>query len=74
MMKYGVNHWWKFNHANIAFLAGLLQVSSAVVISLVIYTSIIIPALSVIDLLRDFVTMIFIYKLDFLLAHLSQEH
>ena len=74
MMKYAVNHWWKFKHANVAFLVGLLKVISAVLIALIIYSSIIMMATNVVDLTRDCVALLVIFKLDLLLAYLSQEH
>ena len=74
MMKYTTNHWWKFKHAKVAFVTSLLQVISAVFTTAVIYTAVIIPATSVQELIRDFVTLLIIFKFDLLLAYVNTDN
>ena len=74
MMKYTTNHWWKFKHAKVAFVTSLIQVISAVFTTAVIYTAVLIPTTSVSELIRDFVTLLIIFKFDLLLAYMSTDN
>ena len=74
MMKYTTNHWWKFKHAKVAFVTSLVQIISAVFTTAVIYTAVIIPATSVQELIRDFVTLLIIFKFDLLLAYVNTDN
>lgn len=63
MMKYSVNHWWKFKHHRVAFLTGLLQVIAMVAITLVNYLVITIST-NVIDIAKDFTALMVIADFD----------
>ena len=63
MMKYCVNHWWKFKFHRVAFLTGLLQVIAMVAITLVNYLVITIST-NVIDIAKDFTALMIIADFD----------
>lgn len=73
MMKYAVNHSWKFKYPTIAFLTGLLQVVSHVFTGSICYV-VIIQSESVLDLAKDFTALIIIAEFDNQFAALSREH
>ena len=74
MMKYTTNHWWKFKRTRVAYLTSLLQVMSAVFTTAVIYIAVIIPSTSVLELIRDFVTILIILKFDLFLAYVITDN
>lgn len=59
MMKYSVNHWWKFRNYRIAFLAGFLQTLAMVLIALINYAVITIES-DVIGIAKDFTALFII--------------
>ena len=63
MMKYSVNHWWKFRHHRVAFTTGLLQYSALTAIAIVNYIVVMISE-TVIDIAKDFTALIIISDFD----------
>ena len=63
MMKYSVNHSWKLRSPKLAFTAGLLQVLSMIVITVVNYLVIAVSE-SVIDVAKDFTALVIIGTFD----------
>ena len=63
MMKYTVNHWWKFKYHRVAFLTGFLQMLAMVCITLVNYLVITISN-NVIDIAKDFTALMIIADFD----------
>lgn len=63
MMKYSVNHYWKFSNYNTAFLAGLLQVLAMLLITVINYAVITIEK-SVIDVAKDFTALYVVAEFD----------
>ena len=71
-MKYSVNHYWKFKYAGLAYLSGLLQVLSAILIALINY-AVITASEDVLELAKDFTALIIIAEIDNQFAGLSRE-
>ena len=63
IMKYQVNHYWKFKNGGLAYWAGILQVLSAVLIALINYAVITVSG-NVLDLAKDFTALIIIAEID----------
>lgn len=63
MMKFAINHPWKFKHHRIAVLAGFLQFSAMFLIALANYLVITISD-TVIDVAKDFTALIIIAEFD----------
>lgn len=63
MMKYSVNHWWKFKHHRVAFTVGLLQFSALLAVALVNYIVVMISD-SILDIAKDFTALIIIADID----------
>jgi len=63
MMKYSVNHYWKFSNYNTAFLAGFFQVTAMVLITLINYAVITIES-TVIDVAKDFTALYIVAEFD----------
>merc|ERR1712151_100617 len=63
MMKYAVNHHWKFEYTFLAFGAGLLQVISCIFIAMVNY-AVIIQSQDINDLSKDFTALMVIAYFD----------
>ena len=63
MMKYAINHHWKFRFHRVAVLIGFLQFSAMFLIALANYMVITISA-SVIDVAKDFTALIIISEFD----------
>merc|ERR1712151_1136772 len=59
MMKYSVNHSWKFEYTFLAFGAGFLQVVSCIFIAMVNY-AVIIQSQDINDLSKDFTALMVI--------------
>ena len=67
MMKYSVNHWWKFKNHRVAFTVGLLQYSALTAIALVNYLVVMISG-SVLDIAKDFTALLIISDFDDIFA------
>ena len=63
MMKYSVNHWWKFKHHRVAFTVGFLQTFALTLITIVNYFVVMISG-SVIDVMKDFTALLIIADFD----------
>lgn len=63
LMKYAVNHSWKFSNYRIAFLSGLLQACAMVLVTVISYIVITIES-SVIDVAKDFTALTIIAEFD----------
>ena len=63
MIKYSVNHPWKFKQEQIAFLAGLLQVVVMILITIINYFVIAVSG-TVIDVAKDFTALLIIADFD----------
>jgi len=72
MMKYAVNHPWKFQYPNLAFAIGFCQVFSTVLTALVCYF-VIVTSTSVLDLAKDFTALMIISEFDNQFARFSRE-
>ena len=59
MMKYSVNHSWKFDQWRLAFMAGFLQTVAAVMIEIVNWTSIV-TQFEIIDIVMKFMSLLII--------------
>ena len=59
MMKYSLNHFWKFRRPKTAFMAGLLQVTVSIFITLINYF-VILQSENVLDLAKDFTALMII--------------
>lgn len=74
-MKYCVNHSYRFRHGPLAFLVGLAQVFSVVLITLLNYYVIIARSNEVIDVVKDFLAMMVITEFDnFFYQEHSSDH
>ena len=71
-MKYYVNHPWKFRFGELAYMSGLLQVISGVLIAFVNY-NVIFASPDVLDLAKDFTALIIIADIDNEFASLSKQ-
>ena len=67
MMKYSVNHWWKFKYHRTAFTTGLLQYSALTSIAIVNYIVVMISG-TVIDIAKDFTALLIISDFDDIFA------
>ena len=72
MMKYALNHQWKFKHPHIAFMAGFFQATSTVLTAFVCYT-VIISSKNILDLAKDFTALMFIIEIDNFFAATSHD-
>ena len=63
MMKYSVNHPWKFSNPQMAFTSGFLQVFSMALISVINYL-VINQSTKVIDIAKDFTALMIIADFD----------
>jgi len=72
MMKYSLNHYWKFRYVSLAFSAGFLQVTSCLFIAFINY-AVILQSNSVQDLAKDFVALMIIAQFDDMFANYSME-
>ena len=72
MMKYALNHPWKFQYPNLAFAVGFCQVFSTVLTALVCYF-VIVTSTSVLDLAKDFTALMIISEFDNQFAKFSRE-
>ena len=63
IMKYSVNHYWKFKYGGLAYTSGILQVLSAVLIAIINY-AVITASDNVLDLAKDFTALIIIAEID----------
>ena len=63
MIKYSVNHPWKFSNPKLAFTSGFLQVVAMVLISLINY-AVIATSETVIDVAKDFTALMIIADFD----------
>ena len=72
MMKYALNHPWKFQYPNLAFAVGFCQVFSTVLTALVCYF-VIVTSSSVLDLAKDFTALMIISEFDNQFARFSRE-
>jgi len=72
MMKYSVNHYWKFKYFHLAFAAGFFQVVSCFFIGLINY-SVILQSRDVKDLAKDFVALMIIADFDNMFAKYSEQ-
>ena len=59
MMKFAVNHWWKFDNYRTAFLAGFLQTLSIMYVELVNITVILIQH-GIIEMVMNFMAIVVI--------------
>ena len=71
-MKYCVNHSWKFRFGYLAYMSGLFQVISGVLIAIVNY-NVIFASLDVLDLAKDFTALMILVTIDNEFASLSQQ-
>ena len=72
MMKYAINHPWKFKDPQFAFVVGFLQVFSVVLTAGVCYYVIVVSD-SVLDLAKDFTALMIISEIDNQFANISEE-
>ena len=72
IMKYSLNHVWKFKHPKTAFLAGFLQVIICIFICLINYF-VIVQAGDVLDLAKDFTALMIIAQFDDAFAQSSRQ-
>ena len=63
-MKYALNHSWRFRHAHLGFLVGLMQTVMIVTITLLNYFVIIVASNSILDVAKDFLAMMIITNFD----------
>ena len=63
MIKYSVNHPWKFKNEEIAFLAGFLQVVVMFIITFINYIVIYVSG-NVLDVAKDFTALLIIANFD----------
>lgn len=70
MMKYSVNHWWKFKFHRVAFVTGFLQVGAMVCITIVNYF-VVTMSDNVIDIAKDFTALMIIADFDDIFGTLS---
>ena len=63
MMKYAVNHRWKFTEYKIAFLAGFLQASMVILVECVNFMAII-TNYEIIEIVMDFLALVVIAEFD----------
>lgn len=67
MIKYSVNHPWKFSNTKMAFAAGLLQVGAMILISIINFL-VIASSDSVLDVAKDFTALAIIADFDDIFA------
>ena len=72
MMKYAVNHPWKFQYPALAYFIGLCQVFSTSLTTIVCYF-VIVSSESVLDLAKDFTALMIISEFDNQFARFSRE-
>lgn len=72
MMKYALNHQWKFKHPYIGFMAGFAQATSTVATTFVCYT-VIISSKNILELAKDFTALMFIIEIDNFFSMTSNE-
>lgn len=63
-MKYALNHFWRFTNYKTAFMAGLLQTITIVLISILNYYVIIAKSFDAIDIAKDFIALMVISEFD----------
>ena len=71
-MKYAVNHHWKFSNWSIAFLAGLLEFTISLTVTIVLYFVIVLVP-GTLDIVKDFLAVKVINDLDDYFT-VEQEH
>jgi hypothetical protein len=72
LMKYTLNHEWKFKYPYSAFMSGLLQVISTVITAGVCY-AVIISSPNILDLAKDFTALMIIIDFDNYFANTSSD-
>lgn len=70
MMKFSINHFWKFYNYRLAFLSGFLQVAVMVMITIINYLVIQISE-SAIDICKDFFALMIVADFDDIFGQLS---
>lgn len=73
MMKYCVNHPYKFKNPYIAYMAGSMQLFSTILTAIVCYV-VVIASKSILDLAKDFTALIIIIEFDNYFATTSKEN
>ena len=73
MMKYVLNHQWKFEYPTLGYIAGILQVSSAVLTALTTYVVVVLASDNVLELAKDFTALMVISDIDNQFAQVSNE-
>ena len=63
MMKYSVNHYWKFDNYKLAFLPGFLQIIAMITITLINFLVIMISG-EILDIAKDFTALMIIADFD----------
>ena len=63
MMKYAVNHDWKFVNYHLAFLPGFLQTMSMIFITIINYLVIMISS-NALEIAKDFTALMIISEFD----------
>jgi hypothetical protein len=72
MMKYVLNHQWKFEYPTLGFIAGFAQMFSAILTAFISY-NVIITAETVLELAKDFTALMIIAEIDNQFAEVSKE-
>lgn len=67
MMKFSINHSWKFSNPNLAFATGFLQMIAMFAIALINY-AVIAASNTVIDVAKDFTALVIIAEFDDIFA------
>lgn len=63
MMKYALNHPWKFKYPELAFFTGFFQIVSAVSTTIICYF-VIVSQTTILDLAKDFTALMIISDFD----------
>ena len=68
MMKYSMNHWWKFKYPGYAFLTGLLQSCAMYVIAFA-NLFVVMTSPTILDVVKDLMALTIISEIDDIFAN-----
>ena len=68
MMKYALNHWWKFKYPGYAFLTGFLQTTAMYVIEIA-NLFVVMTSPTILDVVKDLMALTIISEIDDIFAN-----
>ena len=68
MMKYAMNHWWKFKYPGYAYLSGFLQITAMYIIEIA-NTLVVMTSPNILEVVKDLMALTIISEIDDFFAY-----